>query len=97
MTNTAHANCTHPATKAARAACRREIAKIVASTDADAADYKVMREQESRSQARANRIPITKFDSFDLFPQPEDDWADNDQFFGSGDDSGPGDADVLDR
>lgn len=48
MTNntSAHANCTHPATKSARAACRRERAKIESITNS----AKIMRESAERAQ-----------------------------------------------
>lgn len=68
-----HSHCTHPATKAARAKCRRENVQPVIST-----------------------APLPA-DPFDLLPEVEDDWVDPDSFFGTGDDSGSGDADLLDR
>lgn len=70
---TSHTNCSHEATKSARAKCRRDA---------------------SRPVAEATTIPA---DPFDLFPEPEDDWADADRYFGTGDDSGSGYADLLDR
>lgn len=88
MTST-HANCTHPKTKAARAACRREVAKTVTSVVAESQDALDRVLNESVAAA----LPA---DPFDLFPTPEDDWADPDQFFGTGDDSGSADADLLD-
>lgn len=58
---TAHANCTHPATKAARAACRRAAAKATPAPTKDEA-----RRTARRAQMDADRKLVTDFHIGDI-------------------------------
>lgn len=91
MTN--HTKCSHEATKSARAKCRKDRAKF----NAEIAEAIKTGPKVDLAAERAREIAATlPADPFTLFPQAEDDWADPDQWYGTGDDSGPGDADLLD-